>query len=175
LACGATIRARNWSPTDTGATPRDVFVVQRWDGKPSGDAFIAYPTPEAAASAAAAKNGREFGGRRLDCAVTVRAELYDALTRPPPLAAEMAPGGASARARAVGGWSEGYATAREELDVVLRGKGVPFETTEGDARRFFAGFNVVSVACVGGTTADGTVLRLEPVEGAAQPSGPGAR
>jgi hypothetical protein len=113
-----------------GAGPRDIFLHQRWDGKPAGDGFVVLPSEEAAAAAAAALARFDFPDRpgattRQVC----KQALYDILSRPP------CEQGREAHPMSI---------SRDNVDVMLRCKGVPFEVRGEDLEAFFAGFRVVN-------------------------------
>jgi RNA recognition motif-containing protein len=117
--------------TKYGATIRDVYVHHRFDGKPAGDAFVKFDSEEAAGAAADANVRIDFPDRAgAACYVVAKRDLYDAITRPP-----CEPG------------RDAFPTTipYEHLDVVLRCKGVPFETRESDIENFFGGFGCIRV------------------------------
>jgi hypothetical protein len=108
----------------TGATAKDIFMHVRFDGKPGGDAFVVFPTEEAARAAVASVPTIDFPDKSgVSCVVVQKRMLYDAITRPPP-------DGSKASAF----FSHDY------LDIVIRCKGMPFETGEKEMLAFFEGF-----------------------------------
>lgn len=130
-------------------TDRDVFIVPRWDGKPSGLTFICFPSEEAAAAAQALLPTVEFlfperkstrpedkdkplatEPRTLKTAVVPKSELYWSISRP---------------VSNPGQETSPSVTGREQLDLCLRCKGVPYEVVPEELESFFAGFNPVKV------------------------------
>jgi hypothetical protein len=108
-----------------GVTVRNVFLHQRPDGKPSGDAYVEFPSAAIADGLAGQMDRIELsGGVSASVGVVPKRALYDAISRPT-------------------GWPA--PPGSEGQDVLLRCKGVPFETREADVETFFKGFKPVKV------------------------------
>ena len=141
-------------PPEHAVPLSSVFLLQRFDGKSAGQAFLCYPSAEAAEAAAGAVRGQEVEQstrgvvlvsktgqpllpRKLDAAVVQRHMLSEALTRPPPESARsvMGPNGQLFTPPPHGKGRESNAP-----DVYLRVKGVPYETREEHLMAYFAEF-----------------------------------
>ncbi len=127
--------------------PNSVYLVQRFDSKSAGQAFVAFGSPEAAAEAAALVNGVEvpssskgqplvrgngqpMAPRKLEAAVVPRLLLWDALTRPPQEKDKPWANGAGS-----------HALRQQGTDSFLRVKGIPYDTNERHLLDYFAEFS----------------------------------
>lgn len=100
-----------------GVNEASIFMAPRLgDGRPSGEAFVCFATPEEAAHARDDKNGKELGGRWLELSIATAAELGQRCK-------------ASLRA----------AARPDALDAgIVRLRGLPFQATLADVERLVA-------------------------------------
>lgn len=130
--------------SDVSVSDESVFIIQRLDAKPAGEAYVLCAEQAQAEALAKDVQGRSMGSRTIVASAVRRQELYDAISRPPLRLARGNEGGRGGDREGgkgsgmfVGGWLDGFTVSRDQLDTCLRCRGVPYECQEGDLRRFF--------------------------------------
>lgn len=130
--------------SDVSVGEENVYIIQRLDAKPAGEAYVLCSEQAQAEALAKDVQGRTMNSRTIAASAVRRQELFDAISRPPlRLAQGIAHGGRGDREGGKGsgmfvaGWLDGFTVSREQLDTCLRCRGVPYECQEGDLRRFF--------------------------------------